>query len=864
MAKTNVPDSLLVGGVEIRTNAKPDTYDLRDLEYRPMLRPLKPVVDARPRRGAFQVLMQDGQSCTGHAIAAVINTVLARQAMSLGQEPPGLVSPYMLYRMARRYDEFLGDADEGSSLRGAFKGWLRHGVALDSQWHELADREGVDQITATPDLDNPAFIAACRQRPLGAYYRVNAYRLDDMQSALNELHAIAVSAAIHRGWEQPVPVTTPRGETLMVIKRDGHPEPLGGHAFCVVGYNEIGFLVQNSWGSGWGKDGFATLLYDDWLASAYDAWVCRPGVPSTPLAAPSVSSKVTTSGDIVLSGGPNLTLLRAYVVNTGNDGRLSSTGKFVSTPGQLDDIFSNMAVKHAAWTAEDHTTDRHVVLYAHGGVIDEFGGLGIAQQQLGWWLQNHVYPISFCWESGALETIGDSIGDLLHRFLPFGGIRFDFEEHADRLVEWTARRFAAGLWQEMKGNAAGASATESPGDIRGGTEIGRRLQDYIARHPEANVRIHLAGHSAGTIFLCSLVERLTEMGLAIESVAFMGGAATNADFAAKVLPAFVPRPGKGMVKRFTTFDLTERMEQDDKCALGANAWYHKSLLYLVARGLEPNPDPQTGMVPVVGLELGLGSVLPDGRTLAQAIGSPDDGCDGRIVIAPTPSTSDLRSDAHGHADFDNDAATMTSILLRMLQVLSPPAGPYRPNLPVPDLPAGAPTTAPAGMTTQTLVASTIPDAAAATNGTSASTSGAPADGIGVPAETAAQPIAALAMGATIVIGTDVAETPAVEPAEAVPVAEAAGAAPVGAVAPAPVVGPAVLALPEVRIPAEAAISPKSSSPAFDVLRANGYMFEDEPLRPPPDGDANGNGSNGTPGPAGGSNGPGEAPSGSAA
>ena len=46
MAKTNVPDSLVVGGVEIRTNAKPDTYDLRDLEYRPMLRLLKPVVDA--------------------------------------------------------------------------------------------------------------------------------------------------------------------------------------------------------------------------------------------------------------------------------------------------------------------------------------------------------------------------------------------------------------------------------------------------------------------------------------------------------------------------------------------------------------------------------------------------------------------------------------------------------------------------------------------------------------------------------------------------------------------------------------------------------------------------------------------------
>ena len=49
----------------------------------------------------------------------------------------------------------------------------------------------------------------------------------------------------------------------------------------------------------------------------------------------------------------------------------------------------------------------------------------------------------------------------------------------------------------------------------------------------------------------------------------------------------------------------------------------------------------------------------------------------------------------------------------------------------------------------------------------------------------------------------------------------------------PVTGPAVLDLPRIRIPSEAAISPKSSSPAFDVLRANGYVWADSPQ--PPDG-----------------------------
>ena len=806
MPKTQVPAQFKVGSVAVHANAKPDAYDLRDLEYRAILRPLSPVVDARPANGAFEVLTQKGESCTGHAIAAVINTVLARQADELKLPPPGAVSPYMLYKMARRYDEFLGDADRGSSLRGAFKGWLRHGVALDTQWHDLARRERTTDLRANPDLDNPAFIAACRERPLGAYYRVNAYRLDDMQSAINELHAIAVSAAIHRGWETPVRVTPPGGKPLMVIQRARDPEPAGGHAFCIVGYNQIGFLVQNSWGEEWGDGGFATLLYDDWLASAYDAWVCRPGVPSTPLVAPSITSKMTTSGDIVLSGGPNLTLLRKYVVNTGNDGRLSTTGKFVSNPAQLDEIFVNMDQKHAAWQAEataagDHE-DRHVVLYAHGGVIDETTGLGIAQQQLGWWLRNHVYPINFCWESGAVETIGDALGDLVQPHFPFGGIRFDFEEHADRLVEWAARKFAAGLWREMKDNAIAASALAGKGDIRGGSEIARRLENYRAEHPD--LKIHLAGHSAGTIFLSALVGRLSDQNVPIESVAFMGGAATNALVAERVLPAFQVRPNRGTIKRFTTFNLSEKSEQDDTCALGDKAWYHKSLLYLVARGLEPDPLPGKGFVPVVGLQLGLGEMIDGTRTMAQAITDPDDACDGKIVIAPAPATAEIHSDAHGHADFDNDSATMTSILLRMLDVAGPPAGPYRQDLPVPDLPEAAPTQAPEGMDTHVLVATTVSNHRPA----------GPDD--------------------DIVVAT----------------AAVFGGEPVGALlGAAPPPQPPAATLPQIQIPSEASISPKTSgSPAFDMLAALGYTFAD-PAHP--DDHTTGNGSsNGNRGRAG--------------
>ena len=123
------------------------------------------------------------------------------------------------------------------------------------------------------------------------------------------------------------------------------------------------------------------------------------------------------------------------------------------------------------------------------------------------------------------------------------------------------------------------------------------------------------------------------------------------------------------MKRFTTFDLAERYEQDDTCDVGGKVFYHKSLLYLVARGLESGPDRATGVVPLVGLEATLDRpVAGDGRSLRQVI----DASGGRIVIAPGGKSLDLRSDAKGHGDFDNDQATLNAVLLRMLRKTSLP------------------------------------------------------------------------------------------------------------------------------------------------------------------------------------------------
>jgi hypothetical protein len=153
---------------------------------------------------------------------------------------------------------------------------------------------------------------------------------------------------------------------MYVIARPANAVALGGHAFALVGYNEVGFLVQNSWGPEWGKGGFATLAYEDWLDAAYDAWVARPGVPRTPFASGRTRTALATGGSLATGPGLDKRRLAVHAVNLGNQGRLSNTGQFTSTPTQIDKIFEHME-RAPILVERDPAVKRQVVLYAHGG-----------------------------------------------------------------------------------------------------------------------------------------------------------------------------------------------------------------------------------------------------------------------------------------------------------------------------------------------------------------------------------------------------------------------------------------------------------------------------------------------------------------
>jgi hypothetical protein len=657
MVKTNAPGEVTVAGVTFRTNALPDQFDALDLVYRPKLQLLPHEKD---QRAGQPILDQIGQSCTGHAVAALIDTVLSEPLPTTPEHgapnrTTKRVSPYMLYAMARRYDEFPGRADVGSSLRGAFKGWYYHGVCDEETWP-------FDDNEERRDLHDPVFLDECWRTPLGAYYRVNSRRIDDMQSAITELNGIAVSAAVHDGWRSPK--REGRGRNANWVIRPGREE-LGGHAFLIAGYNAIGFLVQNSWGTTWGHNGYATLPYEDWLTNGYDAWVARPGVPQAG-AAQRRRVVIPAGTALVVGTGPNLARLKSYVIDVTAGGRLSDKGKVSSSPIQIAGLAAAMEAEQDEWVRQGHPK-RRVVLYAHGGLVGEDGGVAIADRMIDWWRANHVYPVHIVWESDAITTIFSFL-DHIKEGLPFGGWLDGVWEALDRMIEGGGRNIQR-LWEEMKENAIAASgprrhgpATEAPGV----TLFIEHLRAYHRRRPD--LEVHLVGHSAGSVVQAGVVQRLIAEGIPVESLQLMGGAIPVDEFVEKVVPAIQAPAGKPGVRRFTAYDLKDDVELDDVCPGPPNpSIYHKSLLYFVARALEPSPFEFEK--PMVGLSKFVpGSYrMPDGsnRRLLDVIGGPSN-----LIIAPTeaPSTPlDSRSKARHHPDFDDDPDTMTSVLLRILK-----------------------------------------------------------------------------------------------------------------------------------------------------------------------------------------------------
>src|SRR5258706_7578206 len=171
-------------------NVRKDTLDFRDLMYIPTLVEVPAYRALQDYRRAQVPVLDQGKdgACTGFGLATVAHYLLRTHKVT---RDAALISPFMFYDLARRYDEWPGENYEGSSCRGAMKGWYKHGVCRETLWPMSRPGAPLGEVRAED----------AARRPLGAYFRVNHQSLVAMHSAITEAGVLYASASVHGGWQ---------------------------------------------------------------------------------------------------------------------------------------------------------------------------------------------------------------------------------------------------------------------------------------------------------------------------------------------------------------------------------------------------------------------------------------------------------------------------------------------------------------------------------------------------------------------------------------------------------------------------------------------------------------------------------------
>jgi len=540
-------------------NVRPDPIDHRDLWYEPSLVEVPSYNTAEDLRAPDIFVRQQGDegSCTGQALAAVVDLQNSKR-FRVGADVPRRVSARMAYENARLYDEHPEDGLEGSSLRGAIKGFYHRGLcnAARAPYHSFDN-----------DFEyNKEIADDARRVILGAYFRLR-HVLNHYHTAITEVGAILCSAIIHEGWEHK---NVEKKNGRIILRDDGSAtrklKLLGGHAFAIVGYDDDGFLVLNSWGRKWGnfdptlaireqieasgmtivpkeelknirnrkvvafpKDltegslpGVSHWSYEDWSRHVLDAWVLRLTAPTQKDAWYSggfhtSSTEPADSSEAVFgkSSTPRSRAVVGHYIHVRD-------GELVDEPPYVNDLktFKNTAkiIREANSKKRKY---QHILLYAHGGLDSIESASARAAVMTSVFKRHGVYPVFFFWRTG----FGNITQDVLRGLLPRVENRsMGSTKVTNHLLERMIEPIGGAIWRDIKKNAENCFQCPNVGDSecpRCGQADSKKCDRGMAwqaldvllevlreaRNTDGALKLHLASHSAGVFMLGEMLRR---------------------------------------------------------------------------------------------------------------------------------------------------------------------------------------------------------------------------------------------------------------------------------------------------------------------------------------------------------------------
>ncbi len=484
-ARTRRLDTDTAAANEFRAEVAIDAPDGRDFTYATDRSDADIPARVGPdvyRRSVGTTWHQRGLECTGFALASIVNHLI-RTHHGAGAEVS--VSRRMLYELAQLHDG--EDYETGSTLRGALKGWQQVGAALDELWpYAPGDEDGRIHggVTLARVLD------ARGRRPL-RYRRIVDGDVRTVRAALADGHVLFVNVTLHVGWYR---LFLPDADPV-IEQRDGDVEK-GGHAVVIVGYDEVGFWIHNSWGPEWGTEGFAVLPYAAWERHRRDVWVPEIGPPHPPPTDAERPGSADAATATYRDMWPHLVVLR-------DDGRLASTGLYEMDEGSVGTLLYLFGERTADWERP------RLAIVTDGGPLPTERTIERLVPLRDRMMADGVYPLFIVWETSWWADLEHELATWFERRDgqrdPLGGPGDPGDAIAvepDAVTAAVRRSVSAAIWHAIEDRSRAAVATPTGGL--------RKLVESVAyKRGQRWFDLHLVSHGAGDAVLRRLAPELT-------------------------------------------------------------------------------------------------------------------------------------------------------------------------------------------------------------------------------------------------------------------------------------------------------------------------------------------------------------------
>jgi C1A family cysteine protease len=227
-----------------------DPFDIRDKPYQLVPMPtVAPRVDLRQYASAIEDQGNLG-SCTGNAIAGAIELMDRKNNKQLE------ISRLFIYYQERLLEGTVY-YDAGAYIRDGIKACYTYGAPLESLWPYNQSKWATRPTTA-------AYNDALNRRVTGY---AKCFNYSAVKNALAAGTPVIIGFTVYSSFEGAWSNIKhgQAGSGMMPYPNVGSESILGGHAVCLVGYDDNlnggRFIARNSWGTGWGDNGYFYMPY---------------------------------------------------------------------------------------------------------------------------------------------------------------------------------------------------------------------------------------------------------------------------------------------------------------------------------------------------------------------------------------------------------------------------------------------------------------------------------------------------------------------------------------------------------------------------------------------------------------------------